>query len=187
MGLRFVRFNCRRICKLTFFILVLLPTHRSAADEPSAPFQIPRIDSRITVDGALDEPVWNDAWSMTLDYEVRPGENTPAPVKTEVFFFHDDSRISIGFRAYDDDPSAIRAHLSDRDQAWADDWVGVVLDTFNDERRNYLFIVNPFGVQTDNIEVEASGATPWDGIWRSAATISEIISRNDMRGFQPSC
>jgi hypothetical protein len=137
------------------------------------PFQIPRIDTRITVDGELDEQVWNDAWSMTLDYEVRPGENTPAPVTTEVFFFHDDSRIYIGFRAWDDDPSAIRAHLSDRDQAWADDWVGVIFDTFNDERRNYLFIVNPLGVQTDNIEVEASGSTPWDGIWRSAATITD--------------
>jgi hypothetical protein len=110
---------------------------------------------------------------MTLDYEVRPGENTPAPILTEVFVMHDANRLFVGFRAHDPDPGAIRAHLADRDEAWADDWVGVVLDTFNDERRNYLFIVNPLGVQSDNIEVEAMGQSPWDGIWKSAATITD--------------
>ncbi len=56
---------------------------------------------------------------------------------------HDANRLYVGFRAHDPDPQAIRAHLADRDQAWADDWVGVVLDTFNDERRNYLFVGQP--------------------------------------------
>jgi len=145
----------------------------SANDDPTTPFQIPRVDTRINVDGILDEPVWERAWTMTLDYEVQPGENTPAPVRTEVFVMHDESRLYVGFRAYDPDPSAIRAHLADRDQAWTDDWVGVVLDTFNDERRDYLFAVNPLGVQMDVIEVESSGGTPWDGIWKSAGTITD--------------
>jgi len=140
---------------------------------PLAPHQIPRVEQRIKVDGALDEPIWQQAWSMTLDYEVRPGENTPAPIFTEVLVMHDANRLYVGFRAQDPDPRAIRAHLADRDEAWADDWVGIVLDTFNDERRNYLFIVNPLGVQSDNIEVEAMGQSPWDGIWKSGATITD--------------
>ncbi|MBD3871894.1 MAG: carbohydrate binding family 9 domain-containing protein [Acidobacteria bacterium] len=145
----------------------------AADEEPTTPFQIPRVDTRIDVDGVLDEAVWQRAWTMTLDYEVQPGENTPAPVRTEVLVMHDESRLYVGFRAYDPDPSAIRAHLADRDQAWTDDWVGVVLDTFNDERRDYLFVVNPLGVQMDVIEVESSGGTPWDGIWKSAGTITD--------------
>ena len=145
----------------------------AADEEPTTPFQIPRVETRIDVDGVLDEPVWKRAWVMTLDYEVQPGENTPAPVRTEVFVMHDESRLYVGFRAYDPDPSAVRAHLADRDQAWTDDWVGVVLDTFNDERRDYLFAVNPLGVQMDVIEVESSGGTPWDGIWKSAGTITD--------------
>ncbi len=44
-----------------------------------------------------------------------------------------------------------------------------MLDTFNDERRNYLFMVNPLGVQLDTIETVDEN-TPWDGIWKSAAT-----------------
>ncbi len=135
--------------------------------------QIPRTDSSIQIDGRLDEPAWENAWSMTLDYEVSPGENTPALAQTEVFVMFDSNRLYVGFKAHDPDPSAIRAHLTDRDQAWSDDWVGVVLDTFNDERRDYLFVVNPLGVQMDVIEVEDSHGTPWDGIWKSAATITE--------------
>jgi len=142
-------------------------------EPPDAPHQIPRVESRIEVDGVLDEPVWKSAWTMTLDYEIRPGENTPAPIRTDVFVTYDASRLYVGFLAHDPDPREIRAHLSDRDQAGNDDWVGVVLDTFNDERRDYVFLVNPLGVQIDEIEVQSSGETPWDGIWRSAATITD--------------
>jgi len=127
---------------------------------------------RISVDGTLDEAVWDRAWSMTLDYEVRPGENTAPLAATEVLVYHDDNRIFIGFRSQDPDPGAIRAHLADRDSFGSDDAVGIVLDTFNDERRNYLFMVNPLGVQLDTIET-MNGNTPWDGIWASAAAITE--------------
>ena len=96
---------------------------------PLAPHQIPRVEERIEVDGVLDEPVWQRAWTMTLDYEVRPGENTPAPIRTEVFVMYDASRLYVGFLAHDPNPHEIRAHLSDRDQAGNDDWVGVILDT----------------------------------------------------------
>jgi hypothetical protein len=132
---------------------------------------IPRLEAEISVDGELDEPVWSEAWTCELPFEVRPGENTPPPVPTEVLVFHDRTHLYVGFRAFDPDPSKIRAHLSDRDAAWADDWVGVVLDTFNDERRNYLLVVNPLGVQMDEIESWPGGMTAWDGIWRSAARI----------------
>jgi len=86
---------------------------------------------------------------------------------------HGRSHLYVGFRAYDPEPSAIRAHLSDRDAAWNDDWAGVVLDTFNDERRNYLLAVNPLGVQMDTIEAWPGGGTVWDGIWDSGARIRD--------------
>jgi hypothetical protein len=153
-----------------FGLLLLVIPHAGA--EVAPPHQIPRLDAGIKVDGVLDEAGWETAWSMTLDFEVRPGENTAPLAATEVLVYHDRSRLYIAFRAHDPDPAAIRAHLADRDQAWNDDWVGVALDTFNDERRNYLFAVNPLGVQMDNIQT-ADGPTPWDGIWAAAATIDE--------------
>ena len=79
----------------------------SADSEPTTTtFQIPRVDTRIDVDGVLDEPVWQRAWTTTLDYEVQPGENTPAPVRTEVFVMHDESRLYVGVL------------MNDRDHCW---------------------------------------------------------------------
>jgi len=160
---------------LTMLVLALpLGAQEPAMDDHGGGAQrIPKANEPIAVDGVLDEPAWEAAWSLELGYEVRPGENIPAVVRTVVLITYTDSHLHVGFRAFDPEPSAIRAHLSDRDNAWDDDWVGVVLDTFNDERRNYLLIVNPYGVQMDQIEAYPNGGSVWDGIWNSAATITE--------------
>ncbi|MGD8440713.1 MAG: DUF5916 domain-containing protein [Holophagae bacterium] len=153
-------------------VCATVPWVTSATANDAAPFPIPNLDARPTIDGVLDETVWERAWSMTLDWEVQPGENTTPAAATEVLVYHDDRQLYVAFRAFDPEPGAIRAHLSDRDSLGADDAVGIVLDTFNDERRDYLFAVNPAGVQEDVIET-VDGHTPWDGIWDSAATISD--------------
>ena len=117
----------RGFTTVVFFLMTVTPiiTAGQAPENEQhpavAPHQIPRVESKIEVDGVLDEPVWERAWSATLDFEVRPGENTPAPIHTDVFVMHDASRLYVGFRAHDPDPGAIRAHLADRDQAWAEE------------------------------------------------------------------
>ncbi|MCP4572508.1 MAG: carbohydrate binding family 9 domain-containing protein, partial [bacterium] len=156
--------------------LGLTATAAAAQDRPPEsriPHQIPRTEQPITVDGELDDGAWQAAWGLELDYEVWPGENVPPPVRTEVLVTYDAEHLYVAFRAYDPEPSAIRAHLTDRDGAWSDDRVGVVLDTFNDQRRNYLLLINPLGVQMDVIEAWPDGGEGWDGIWDSAAKITD--------------
>lgn len=65
--------------------------------------------------------------------------------------------------------------MVDRDTAFNDDFVGVVLDTFNDERRALEFFVNPLGVQMDlfNDDLSHDETTAWDAIWFSAGRITE--------------
>lgn len=147
----------------------------AASDRPPSPPAQPiaATSDAIRIDGALDESVWERAWSMELGFEVHPGENTPAPVRTVVLLTYDREALYVGFRAYYPYPRAIRAHLSDRDSAWGDDWIGIVLDTFNDQRRDYLLLVNPLGVQMDNIELTNADSQDWDGIWESAARITD--------------
>ncbi len=158
---------------LALLLLLLLVLPAAAADDPGTTAQrIPLTHARFEIDGVLDDAGWKDAWTCDLDYEVRPGENVPAPVRTEVLVTYDDRNLYVGFRAYDPDPAAIRAHLSDRDAFGGDDWVGIVLDTFNDERRNFLLLVNPYGVQLDQIERTNADSVGWDGIWDSAARIT---------------
>jgi len=140
------------------------------------PFQVLAATSEITIDGTVDESAWESALHLSLDYEVRPGENITPPVRTEVFITHDDHRVLVAFRAYDPEPERIRARFHDRDRMWPDDWVGIVIDTFNDERRAYEFMSNPLGVQTDaiNDDVQRRFDTSWDAIWHSAGRLTEF-------------
>jgi len=174
----------------------LVGTRAAAQDRPPREkrrWAVTAATSPVTVDGVLDEPAWSDALRLELAYEVRPGENIPAPVTTEMMITYDRSRLLVAFVAHDPDPSQIRAHFTDRDQAWEDDIVQVVLDTFNDGRRAYEFTCNPLGVQTDAINDDAGGSydESWDAIWASAGRITAAgyqvemaIPFNQIR-FQP--
>lgn len=146
-----------------------------AAGPVRPPYAVSRAASAIKVDGSLDDAAWQGAALVELNYETRPAENTAPPVKTEVLITYDDDRLYVGFRAHDPDPSQIRAHLSDRDRAFDDDFVGIVLDPFNDERRAFEFFVNPFGIQMDLFMDDVGGneSETWDAIWASAGRITE--------------
>ncbi len=146
-----------------------------AQDGDSRPrHPVRRAVSEVTVDGRVVEPAWSAALTLGLDYEVQPGENVPPPVRTEMFLTFNDTHVLLAFKCYDPDPSQIRARYSDRDTVWNDDWVGVVLDTFNDERRAYELFVNARGVQMDAINDDMAGSydQAWDAIWTSAGRVT---------------
>jgi len=136
--------------------------------------RVPRAGGAIRIDGSLDEAVWGEALRLDLGFEVSPGENLPASVATEVLLLYDDDRVYAGFRAHDPDPASIRARLSDRDRAFQDDFVGIVVDTFNDERRAFEVFANPLGVQMDLVVDDVAGNEDesWDAIWDSAGQIT---------------
>jgi hypothetical protein len=141
------------------------------ADE-TMPLQIPHVDAPIRVDGVMDEPFWEDALIVPANIEVRPGENIDAPVRTDAYLVYNTNSIYAGFKCYDPEPTRIRAHLCDRDQTWDDDWILILFDTFNDQRRTYDFACNPFGIQSDMIESPTGGGGSWDAIWESDGRIT---------------
>ena len=138
--------------------------------------RIPQLKGDIAIDGKLDDAAWRDALVQEIAYDIQPGDNTPAPVKTTVRIGYGKDAIYFAFHAMDPNPAAIRANLRDRDAAFNDDWVGVFLDTFNDNRRGYELIVNPLGVQADLIRDEANTNNQedasWDGLWQSAGRLT---------------
>ena len=154
--------------------LVLFCVAAPAADEDGikrhgmgekVPYRVPYASSTIVLDGVLDEQAWADALALSIDFEVRPGENVPAPVKTDVLLTYNRETFYAAFRCYDPDPEAVRARVRDHDELGGDDWVALILDTFNDERRTYDYIVNPMGVMYDGIETPTNEDTSWDAIW----------------------
>ncbi|UCG87331.1 MAG: hypothetical protein JSW71_01950 [Gemmatimonadota bacterium] len=157
-------------------VLSLFPLWQPLAAQDGSdrkvPHRVPRVDSTVRVDADLDEDVWRQALSLELGYEVRPSENVPAPVRTELLLAYSSTHFYAAFRAFDPDPSAIRARITDRDAMYGDDWVALILDTFNDETRTFDFFCNPLGVQGDMIE-SPNGGGEWDAIWDCAGQVTD--------------
>ena len=177
-----------RLFLLLFIVLLLLPAEPLFAAAAAGndgdgseanPYRIPLADGQIKLDGILDEALWDDAFVVELNYEVSPGENTQPPVRTEAYLVHSRGYLYVGFKAFDPDPAAIRAYLSDRDETYGQDAVTILLDTFNDELRAFEFECNALGIQRDAMRNDASrghfhgwGDESWDVIWDSAGVLT---------------
>ena len=158
--------------------LWLLPA-RAATDEAERAAAtvrraIPHAEGQAKIDGVLDDAIWAHALVLELAVETFPRENEPAQVATKVYVVENGAQLLVAFDARDPEPESIRAFLRDSDTAWYDDFVGIVLDTFNDERRAFEFFVNPLGVQMDAIQDDVSRYEnpAWDAIWDSAGRIT---------------
>lgn len=122
--------------------------------------RIPRFEEMVVVDGSLDEPVWSRAARLTGFSQYQPVDSRPAEERTEVFVWYSATAIHFGIRAYEAHGDVVRATRADRDNIGSDDQIQILLDTYNDRRRAFLFGVNPFGVQQDGIRSDqyAGGA-----------------------------
>jgi hypothetical protein len=105
------------------------------------------------VDGRLDEAVWQSAAVLTGFSQYQPVDGRPAEDSTDVLIWYAPDAVYFGIRAHERH-GEIRATLADRDKIDTDDYVQILLDTFNDRRRAYVFGVNPLGVQADGIRTE---------------------------------
>jgi hypothetical protein len=116
----------------------------------------PRMESpSISIDARLDEPEWAEAAVLTGFTQYTPVEGAPASQETEVRVFYSGDAIYFGFHVVDSEPDRVLAHLLERDRSQSDDWVRIMLDTFNDERQAYTFFISPFGIQSDGMWLES--------------------------------
>jgi hypothetical protein len=113
----------------------------------------PRIEAAIEVDGQLDEPVWQSAAILTGFSQYAPADGIAAADSTEVLVWYSPTAIHFGIRAFEAH-GAVRATLAERDRIATDDYVQLLLGTFDDGRQATLIGVNPLGVQADGVLVE---------------------------------
>lgn len=133
---------------------------RSADLNPSETRQlaIPRVQTAPRIEDFLDmAPDAAMKGKMAkLDHLVqrRPKDGAPASQKTEVYLGYDARNLYVVFICFDNEPGSIRAHIGRREDVFEDDYAGIALDTFRDQRHSYFFAVNPYGVQVDGILAE---------------------------------
>ena len=166
-------FNTKTVVIFSLFIFNLIfNAHASITKQH---FELAHQSADINLDGQLTEAEWLNATHIPLIYQNEPNERGTPPVKTDAYLFEDGEYLYVAFKAYDPDPSKIRAALRDRDDLWADDNVALMIDTFNDERTGYEFYVNPLGAQGDMRMTDINGWVEddsWNAIWDSAAIIT---------------
>ena len=140
----------------------------------------PKSAGEIQVDGNFNEAVWREASILTGFSQYAPVDGAPANDSTEVLVWYDDHAIYFGIRAFETHGS-VHATLADRDRYFSDDFVHILLDTFNDKRRAFIFGVNPLGVQGDGVLSENPSTTEDytpDYIFQSKGRVTEF-------GYQP--
>lgn len=138
-------------------------------------YSIPRIEKAPSIDAVIDFDEWQKAHIVDLAFETSPAENTPASVKTTAYMMEDGEFIYFAFKAEDPNPENILAFLRDRDSIFQDDFVGVVVDTFNDERKGFEFFVNALGAQGDLTVDDTRNRedSSWDAVWESLGQVTK--------------
>ena len=129
-----------------------------------------------TIDGVLDDPVWEQSAPLS-DFQQRdPQEGAPASEYTTVRIVYTKEALYFGFRCDDSQPAAIIATERRRDQDLTkDDSVAVILDTFHDRRNAFLFRTNSLGTQFDALLTEEGLDinVSWDEKWEAEANRNE--------------
>jgi hypothetical protein len=165
-------------------LLVLPPHHESQMEAPrdSVVYKRPdeiRIPVRRAVqppvlDGRLDDAVWKEARPLDRFVQYEPVDNVLPPQPSRGWVSYDAQFLYVAFRAYEQ-RGDIRATIHPRERGGElDDKIAVSVDTYNDNRRTYVFRVSPVGLQFDGVKTEgrATDDTP-DAVWYSAARIDD--------------
>ncbi len=106
----------------------------------------------IKFDGIIDEPEWKDASIISDFTQLQPNPGFRPSFKTQVFIKGDKENLYIGFLCYDSDMKKLRATLTQRDEPYMDDIVGVMIDSYGKEKEAFVFFSNPYGIQMDGIQ-----------------------------------
>src|ERR671912_23599 len=120
--------------------------------------RVPRHEAVTAVDGKLDEAIWRETARLTGFSQFSPTDGVAAVDSTHVLVWYSPTAIHFGIRAFEAH-GAVHATLADRDKIAADDYVQILLSTFNDGRQASVFGVNPLGVQSDGALVETGSTT----------------------------
>jgi len=168
--------------KLLGVLCSLISLIWSSAAAQTAPVQLVSTPARVLIPRLSQPPALEDFLSMQPQGETgsqmfkvagfvqrNPHNGQPVSQRTEAYLGYDEKNLYAVFVCFDD-PGRVRARMSRREDIFDDDTVEIMLDTFHDRRRAYLFQATPLGVQ-------------WDAIWTE---VSHEDSNGNPTNFDPS-
>ncbi len=113
------------------------------------------------------------AMPVTNFIQRNPDDGKPASRQTNAWLAYDDANLYVIF-VCKSPAGELRARYTKRDDIFADDFVGVLLDTFHDRQHAFEFFVNPYGIQLDGINTEGQGDDwKFDTYWKSEGRLTQ--------------
>ena len=131
----------------------------------------------ITIDGALNEPIWQTAQIAKDFISFDPKNGTPIPqeLRSEVRVIYDNDAVYIGATLYDNEPSKILKEITERDDFGTSDLFGVFINGYNDGQQDFQFYVSAANGQADcNFTSQDGEDYSWNAIWNSKVNITEF-------------
>ena len=149
----------------------------SETRSPFTPNEFPSLfinptPNQINIDGRIESLEWQNASRAINFSESFPEEKAKPPIGIIGMITYDAENLYVAIEI-EDDPSSIRASLSDRDQIWQDDYVGLALDTNGDGQEVYFIAANPLGVQGDTRISRNDEDLGFNLVYSSEGTITE--------------
>lgn len=155
--------------------ITLLPLVLSAQTSTKS-FTVKYISQPITIDGVLDESVWETAESAHDFQQYFPTDSILATQKTDIKMLFDDTTLYIAIRQDTQGKDFITPSLRRDYRAGNSDNITLLFDTFNDGTNAFLFGINPLGVRREAL-ISGGGndlrgfTTSWDVKWRGQSKI----------------
>lgn len=138
---------------------------------------IKRTGSLIKIDGEIQEADWKNAPVANKFIGLRPTPFRPESNEnaTEVYFLYNDEGIYVGGYLHERNKDSISHELIGRDGFGANDFIGVIFDTYNDKLNGFEYFVTPLGEQMDARQAPNSNGDSedfgWNAVWESACKI----------------
>lgn len=153
--------------------------HPAASDRTTLPPVNVAIAHRASIAPAIDgsnlDVVWRDAPVISDFRQFAPTEGKDPSFRTEFQVAYDERNLYVFVRMYDPHPDSIMRALTRRDVRGPSDQIKVLIDSYNDGRTGYEFVVNPDGVKRDFAMFDDGNEDiSWNGIWDVATTIDSI-------------
>ena len=133
-------------------------------------------DEKISIDGELNETIWQKAEIATdfVMFEPNNGKPIPENKKSDIKIVYDNDAIYLAALLYDDEPSKIMREITQRDDDGSSDFFGVSVNGYNDGQQEFRFYVTAAGVQLDcNSNSQTGEDFSWDAIWESKTKITD--------------
>jgi hypothetical protein len=160
------------------FVLACCAARPLQAAEPLRPA---RASASPVIDGKLDDDIWRAAPSVGVFKTWMPDYGADLSERTITYYAYDAENLYFAFRAFDREPSKIRASMASRDTIRSDDWICVNLDSFYDQQTLYSFYVNPLGIQMDSRFAANREDFGFDAVWYSAGRVDDTGYTIEMR------